>query len=101
MPNDELPKYFQEGFGMSLIEALHCGNFCIASALGGVSEVLQNGQLGQLIENPHFIKEWEKAISSFAENPTQNLPFDTTLYTSKKWTHDLNQIIDEAKKSFL
>jgi glycosyltransferase involved in cell wall biosynthesis len=112
MPNDELPQYFQasdcylfpvlskEGFGLSLIEALHCGNFCIASALGGVSEVLQNGQLGQLIENPHFISEWEKAIVSFAENPTQNLPFDPTLYTSIRWTNDMNQIIKESKRSF-
>ena len=112
MPNDELPQYFQasdcylfpvlskEGFGLSLIEALHCGNFCIASALGGVSEVLQNGQLGQLIENPHFISEWEKAIISFMETPTQNLPFDPILYTSIRWTNDMNQIIKESKRSF-
>ena len=65
--NDELPSYFQasdcflfptlchEGFGLSLIEALHCGNYCIASALGGVPEVLQYGKFGKLIENPHFV----------------------------------------------
>jgi glycosyltransferase involved in cell wall biosynthesis len=112
MPNDELPQYFQasdcylfpvlskEGFGLSLIEALHCGNFCIASALGGVPEVLQNGKLGQLIENPHFINEWEKAIISFMESPTQNSPFDSTLYTSLGWSNKMNQIINESKRSF-
>ena len=112
MPNDELPKYFQaadcylfpvlskEGFGLSLIEALHCGNFCIASALGGVSEVLQYGKYGQLIENPHFINEWEKAILSFVEDPTRNVPQNPELYTSMNWANDMNQIIVEAKKSF-
>lgn len=111
MPNNELPQYFQasdcylfpvlskEGFGMSLIEALHCGNFCIASALGGVPEVLQNGKFGQLIENPHFIGEWEKAIISFMESPKQNLSFDPTFYTSTRWTNDMNQIVKESKKS--
>ena len=90
----------KEGFGLSLIEALHCGNFCIASALGGVPEVLQNGKLGQLIENPHFINEWEKAIISFMESPTQNSPFDSTLYTSLGWSNKMNQIINESKRSF-
>ena len=77
IPNDDLPEYYQtsdcylfpvlnhEGFGMSLIEALHCGNYCIASALGGVPEVLQNGDLGTLIKNPHFIDEWVSAIEDF------------------------------------
>lgn len=113
MANDKLPQYFQasdcylfpvlskEGFGLSLIEALHCGNYCIASALGGVSEVLQNGKIGQLIENPHFIREWENAIIAFIEQPEKKLPFDPSLYTSEKWTNDMNGIIDEAKKSFL
>jgi len=52
IPNKKVAAYFQasecylfptlwhEAFGLSLIEALHCGNFCIASAIGGVSEVL-------------------------------------------------------------
>ena len=70
MPNFELAKYLQisdfyffttlcqEGFGLSLIEALKCGNICLASKIGGVPEVLKNGELGFLVENPHIVKSW-------------------------------------------
>ena len=111
IPNNELPRYFQaadcylfptlchEGFGLSLIEALHCGNFCIASALGGVPEVLQYGKLGKLIENPHFISEWENAILEFLEKPVPKIPFSPELYTAKSWIFGMNSIINRAKKS--
>lgn len=110
IPNDELPKYLQaadcylfstlchEGFGLSLIEALHCGNYCIASALGGVPEVLQYGKFGKLIESPHFVSEWEKAMLDFAENPGQSYAFDTALYTTENWNAGMNTIIASAQK---
>lgn len=111
IPNDELPKYLQasdcylfptlwhEGFGLSLIEALHCGNYCIASALGGVPEVLQYGKFGKLIESPHFVSEWEQAILDFAQNPSQSFDFDRTLYTTDSWNKGMNTIITAAQKS--
>lgn len=112
IPNNELPKYYQtgdcylfttlchEGFGLSLIEALHCGNHCIASSVGGVPEVLQYGKLGKLIEKPHFSEEWEKAILEFLnkDTPAENVvPKD--LYSSKKWNEEMNQIIAKAKRT--
>jgi glycosyltransferase involved in cell wall biosynthesis len=111
IPNDELAVYFkasdcylfstlcQEGFGMSLIEALHCGNYCIASALGGVPEVLQYGKLGKLLENPHFVSEWENAIFQFLENPEPKLAIPPDLYTSESWTLGMNSLINNAKKA--
>jgi glycosyltransferase involved in cell wall biosynthesis len=111
IPNDELAVYFQasdcylfptlcqEGFGMSLIEALHCGNYCIASALGGVPEVLQYGKLGKLIENPHFVSEWENAILEFLENPEPKLAIPPDLYTSENWTLGMNSLIKNAKNA--
>lgn len=109
IPNDELPKYYQvsdcylfptlcqEGFGLSLIEALHCGNYCIASALGGVPEVLQYGKLGKLIENPHFISEWEEALNDFLEGKFEIPEFPNDLYSSEKWNAGMNRIIEQAK----
>ncbi|MBB4803651.1 glycosyltransferase involved in cell wall biosynthesis [Flavobacterium nitrogenifigens] len=112
IPNSELPKYYQtsdcylfptlwhEGFGLSLIEALHCGCYCIASANGGVPEVLQYGKLGKLIENPNFVEEWENAILEFLrnkENPSVSFPKD--LYSSKSWNLGMNKIIENAKRS--
>ena len=109
IPNIDLPTYFQtsdcylfpvlnhEGFGLSLIEALHCGNYCIASNIGGVPEVLQHGKLGKLITNPHFVKEWESAMLEFLENPIVYPSIDTNLYSSKNWNSGMNEIINNAK----
>jgi glycosyltransferase involved in cell wall biosynthesis len=111
IPNEILAVYFQasdcylfptlcqEGFGMSLIEALHGGNYCIASALGGVPEVLQYGKLGKLIENPHFVSEWENAIVGFLENPEPKSAIPPDLYTSESWTLGMNSLINNAKRA--
>lgn len=110
--NDELPKFYQtsdcylfptlchEGFGLSLIEALHCGNYCIASAIGGVSEVLQYGKLGKLIKFPHFVSEWENAILEFLNNEKGiDISIPKDLYTTEKWNEGMDLIIDNAKKN--
>ena len=109
MPNDELSNYLkasdcylfstlcQEGFGLSLIEALHCGNYCIASAMGGVPEVLQYGKLGKLIENPHFVSEWVDAINDFLAGNFMTPEIPADLYSSEKWNIGMNEIIEKGK----
>ncbi len=109
LPNDHLPKYYQaadcylfptlchEGFGMSLIEALHCGCYCIASQLGGVPEVLQYGQYGKLIENPHFVSEWVSAINEFLQSDFLYPLLPKELYSTQTWNMQMNMIIEEAK----
>lgn len=111
IPNKDLPKYYQatdcylfptlcqEGFGLSLIEALHSGCYCIASGLGGVPEVLELGKYGKLIENPNFPIEWEKAIVEFIENKNTVLNFDENLYTFEKWEEKMNLLIEKAKQT--
>lgn len=91
------PILWQEGFGLSLIEALHCGNYCIASAMGGVPEVLQYGELGILIENPHFVSEWEQAINDFLAGKFEIQEVSNDLYSSEKWNIGMNKIIERAK----
>jgi len=110
--NDLLPEYLQasdvylfptlwhEGFGLSLIEALHCGNYCIASALGGVPEVLQYGKYGKLIENPHFIQDWVAAIQEYLEHEPTVKAIPADLYSTASWNSGMNTIINEAKLSF-
>ena len=113
IPNNDLPKYYQmadcylfptlwhEGFGLSLIEALHCGCYCIASANGGIPEVLQYGNLGKLIENPNFIEDWVQAIESFLnQKETHNILIPENLYSTKSWNEGMNTIIENAKKNF-
>lgn len=110
IPNNELPKYYQmsdcylfptlwhEGFGLSLIEALHSGCYCIASAIGGVPEVLQYGKLGRLIENPHFQQEWEEAILEFLnQKEIRHVLIPDNLYSTLSWNSGMNKIIENAK----
>jgi glycosyltransferase involved in cell wall biosynthesis len=113
IPNKELAAYFQasdcylfptlchEGFGMSLIEALHCGNYCIASAIGGVPEVLQYGKLGKLIENPHFVSAWEEAILEFLDTPLVFEPISPNLYSTECWNKGMNNLIENTKFNVL
>jgi glycosyltransferase involved in cell wall biosynthesis len=111
IPNDDLPKYYQisdcylfptlchEGFGLSLIEALNCGCYCIASALGGVPEVLQYGKLGRLIEHPNFVSEWIEAMNNYLNQIENPIIIDREIYTAQEWTLNMNKIIQEAKIS--
>ncbi|WP_432222976.1 glycosyltransferase family 4 protein [Flavobacterium sp. TMP13] len=113
IPNDELPKYFQisdcylfptlchEGFGMSLIEALHCGNYCIASSIGGVPEVLQYGKLGKLIDTPHFVSSWEDAMITYLDNRPEASTLPSELYSAEAWALGMNTIINNAERYFL
>ncbi|MFH6937358.1 glycosyltransferase family 4 protein [Flavobacterium sp. FlaQc-30] len=110
IPNHDLPEYYQasdcylfptlcqEGFGLSLIEALHCGNYCIASAMGGVPEVLQYGKLGRLIQNPDFVLEWVDAINDFLNGKFEFPEFSSELYSSEKWNVSMNELIANARK---
>lgn len=108
--NDLLPQYYQmsdvylfptlcqEGFGLSLIEALHCGCYCIASAMGGVPEVLQYGQLGQLIERPHFVQEWIDAIDGYLSGNAPSFAIPKELYTTQQWNEGMTALIQNAKR---
>jgi len=119
VPNNELNKYlqisdfylfstlWQEGFGLSLLEALKCGNYCIASNMGAVSEVLNKGKYGKLIDCPHFVNSWVEAILESLDeyvnnqqvNPyLKNVP--SNLYDIVPWNDGLKNIIKEAKNSF-
>jgi len=110
--NDKLPEYYQtsdcylfptlchEGFGMSLIEALHCGCYPIASALGGVPEVLAYGKYGTLIENPHFEEAWEQAILNYLKEKPESAKLHQDLYSTQAWNEAMNKLIEVAKDRF-
>jgi len=56
------PTLWQEGFGLSLAQAMCCGNYCIASDYGNIRNYFRNSIDGILISNPHLIFEWENAL---------------------------------------
>ena len=119
IPNNQLAKYYQladfylfptlchEGFGLSLVEALKCGLYCIASNNGSVAEVLNYGEYGKVIENPNLVEDWvseiglsiKDYIQNNKENPyNKNIPED--LYELKDWAKRYTEIINKAKEDF-
>ena len=68
-----LPTYF-EGLPVSLLEGMAYGCACIASRVGGIPQILENGRNGILI-SPKNVKELKEAIKTLLDNPVlqQNL----------------------------
>lgn len=63
--------FYEEGFGLSMIEALKCGNAVIASNRGAIPEVLCNIDYTYLINDIENIENWGKAFN-LARNETAN-----------------------------
>ena len=111
IPNSEIASYYQmadvylfpslwkEGFGLTLIEALHSGCYCIASEIGGIPEVLADGKYGVLIENPHFPDGWSRAIEDYLLNKPTAPDIDAALYSKEQWNDGMEKIITNAKLS--
>jgi len=92
------PTQWEEPFGLTLIEALHCGCFCIASKLGGVPEVLNNGEFGWLINKPENSENWYKAMVKYIEEkPTLN-KIPVKKFNLEKWSQNMDSILEKAKK---
>jgi L-malate glycosyltransferase len=105
LPNAELAKYYQaadvflfsslcqEGFGLSLAEAMSCGCFCIASDVGGVNEFF-NADNGILINDPNKPEAWITAIN---KHVTQQYNFGKQMQvpflTYDEWCSRFQQII--------
>jgi len=84
-----------EGFGLTLAEALRTGNICIASDRGGVPEVLQQGELGLLVSHPNIPEAWLQAIdqamnmltTDFLEKQAKKVQ---NLYTYNQWSRKIS-----------
>jgi glycosyltransferase involved in cell wall biosynthesis len=58
----------KEGFGLALVEAMAFGKPCIASNVGGLSEIITNEKDGLLVA-PASSDELEKAITRLIGDP--------------------------------
>jgi glycosyltransferase involved in cell wall biosynthesis len=119
IPNADLAEYYQmsdfylfptlwkEGFGLSLVEALKSGLYCIASDFGAVREVLDDGKYGKLVAEPNIVDNWVReikdSIHDFNNNNCVNpylahIPSD--IYDIETWHNNNNKIIESAKENF-
>lgn len=59
-----------EGFGLVALEALACGVPVIATAVGGIPEIVADGQTGLLVP-PHDTRSLADAITTLLQNDTR------------------------------
>jgi len=108
LANTEIARYYQaadvylfsslcqEGFGLSLAEALSCGCFCIASDVGGVSEFFSAGN-GLLVKHPNQVEAWQDAIDRyFGAEVNQQEGSQTRLLTYDEWCGRFINIINNS-----
>ena len=63
------PSQKEEGMPMVLLEASACGLPLVATRLGGIPEVVQEGHNGLLLDNPRDPGELARKIITLIENP--------------------------------
>ncbi|WP_438968726.1 glycosyltransferase family 4 protein [Nonlabens sp.] len=117
IPNEQLPSIYQmidvylfptlweEGFGLSLVEALSCGCYCIASKIGGVPEVLGHGNYGVLVEDPWNKDLWLQHMKNAYHlkndgHLKQQFNLPKNKYNIEVWKQEMNAALIETKKEF-
>lgn len=114
IPNKLLPNYYQcsdyyfftslvhEGFGLSIAEAIKCGTTCFTSNLAPMKEVVKDGKLSYLVDNPNKVSSWLDILNKIEVNKIQNIDIDKPeldeLYSLHKWTENMSKIVNLEKK---
>ena len=100
LPNNEIATYLQignyymfttlyeEGFGLSMVEAYKCGNTVLASKLGAIPEVLNGLTNTFLIENPNNINSWVKCLNDTMAKSTINYERLSVKAASETWNYE-------------
>ena len=114
IPNNQLPKFYQaadfylfstlchEGHPLSLTEALMCGNYCIASDIDPIAEILDYGNLGKLVTMPHDPQNWVSAMECAMLDVINKFSFEVpkARYSLERWMIDLIAIINDERSYF-
>jgi glycosyltransferase involved in cell wall biosynthesis len=113
IPNYDIPNYLQisnyymfttlydEGFGLSMIEALKCGNSVIASNKGAIPEILNDLDRTFLVDSVNTDEAWiscfEKArIHSNFGQIRPNKSQTSTIWNYNNWEQKFTNAISEV-----
>jgi glycosyltransferase involved in cell wall biosynthesis len=106
---EELAKYLQisdyyfftslwkEGFGLSLVEAIKCGNFILTSDNGGIKDVVKDYPYVKLIRTPNIIESWITEFQRQLNSPQsinekeEMFPFLNEFYSLEAWEKRLKK----------
>lgn len=108
IPNEALAKYlqisniytfttqYQEGFGLSMIEAYKCGNTVVASNVGAIPEVLNGLPNTILIDNYMSIDAWFECCSALIKDLKSGkttIENEMNIWDYQQWEYKFKQAI--------
>lgn len=74
---------WKEGFGLSLVEAIKCGNFILSSRNGGISDVVEGYKRVRLIDDPNILAAWIKEFGEIVSSDSwRDLDDKTRIFLS-------------------
>tara|TARA_R110002049_G_scaffold2372_6_gene17473 strand:+ start:488 stop:1573 length:1086 start_codon:yes stop_codon:yes gene_type:complete len=79
--------FYDEGFGLSMIEALKCGNAVIASNKGAIPEVLNGLDYVYLVERINDIENWIEAFNLARKDTNFGKIRPNKIITDKIWDY--------------
>jgi L-malate glycosyltransferase len=111
IPNASIAKYYQscdvflfsslcqEGFSLSLVEAMSCGCFCIASDSGGNAEYFAPKD-GIIVTRPNQVAAWEQAIDTYyqLDEPQKTITNITKFMSYDEWCTQFQAIMNNSLK---
>lgn len=96
---------FNEGTPVTLIEALAAGKPVVATNVGGVSEVVENGVNGYLV-SAKDAEKFSECLAGLIENPERRIKFGTKgrevvrkKFSKERLIYDIKNIYEEAAKT--
>jgi glycosyltransferase involved in cell wall biosynthesis len=92
-----------EAFGMALVEAMAAGVPPVATAVGGIPEVVEDGQTGLLIDPPPTWEPFAVALDALLADPELRRRLGVAararfqqMFTADQWAERLRAVYDEA-----
>lgn len=91
---------FWEGLPIAILEAMAAGRPVIATRVGGIPEVVVDGQTGLLIP-PGDIEALAKAILILCNNPEQRIRMGQAAQCRARSLFDVKQMVEQIEKLYL
>lgn len=88
-----IPSLWYEACPFTVIESLTCGACLLASKIGGITELVRNGQLAELFD-PGNIQELTKKLQGLMNNPQKRSQLREAAREWAKTTFDLDQMVE-------